>query len=76
MRFIQDLKKTLYEVGEDYTLREAAAPSGAEVRPEQPVVEDKSTNTLWWQDLCPTCKRVMRAQANLAALGHNGNKFL
>ena len=35
-----------------------------------------SIGSLWWQDLCPTCKRVMRAQANLAALGRGGNQFL
>jgi hypothetical protein len=75
VRFIQDLKKTLYEVGENYTLR-ADPPEVAEVQPADPAAEDRTTNSLWWQDLCPTCKRVMRAQANLAALGRNGNKFL
>jgi hypothetical protein len=75
VRFIQDLKKTLYEVGENYTLR-ADSPDVTEVQPTVPAAEDKTTNSLWWQDLCPTCKRVMRAQANLAALGRNGNQFL
>ena len=75
VRFIQDLKKTLYEVGENYTLR-ADSPDMTEVQPTVPAAEDKTTNSLWWQDLCPTCKRVMRAQANLAALGRNGNQFL
>jgi hypothetical protein len=75
VRFIQDLKKTLYEVGENYTLR-ADSPAMTEVQPMVPAAEDKTTNSLWWQDLCPTCKRVMRAQANLAALGRNGNQFL
>jgi hypothetical protein len=75
-RFIQDLKKTLYNVGENYTLRETPV--------ELPHTSDPSTSEetppavahLWWQDMCPTCKRVMRAQANLAALGRNGNQFL
>jgi hypothetical protein len=75
VRFIQDLKKTLYEVGEDYELR-ADTHRLAEVQSSAPAVEDTLTNTLWWQDLCPTCKRVMRAQANLTALGNDGNAFL
>jgi len=79
-RFIQDLKRTLYEVGEDYTLREAPPqPFGVPVD-EPPVkstpVEEQVISKLWWQDLCPACKRVMRAQANLAALGREGNQFL
>jgi hypothetical protein len=40
------------------------------------LLEERTTDKLWWQDLCPTCKRVMRAQANLAALGQGGNRFL
>lgn len=75
VRFIQDLKKTLYEVGENYTLREDT-PGGKTIHADMPVVEEHATDALWWQDLCPTCKRVMRAQANLAALGRNGNQFL
>jgi len=87
VRFIQDLKKTLYQVGENYTIREAPMAVG-EVRPagetrmvlapkpEAASDVEKATSTLWWQDLCPTCKRVMRAQANLAALGGEGNRFL
>jgi MFS family permease len=74
VRFIQDLKKTLHNVGEDYVLREAPVEVEG-VHPgnndEHPVVTQ-----LWWQDLCPTCKRVMRGQANLAALGRGGNRFL
>lgn len=85
VRFIQDLKKTLYQVGENYTIGEAPPPSGEEVQPRgetltpQPEAAsdvEKATSTTWWQDLCPTCKRVMRAQANLAALGSEGNRFL
>jgi hypothetical protein len=75
VRFIQDLKKTLYEVGENYTLRELPA-SQVQGTPQVATAEDRATQTLWWQDLCPTCKRVMRAQANLGALGRQGNQFL
>lgn len=79
-RFIQDLKRTLYEVGENYTLNRAPKqPFG--VSPDEPPVKstpeiEQATSSLWWQDLCPSCKRVMRAQANLAALGRDGNQFL
>jgi hypothetical protein len=75
VRFIQDLKKTLYDVGENYTLRETPV---AEPRsgPTGTRASAHATSQLWWQDLCPTCKRVMRAQANLAALGRGGNQFL
>ncbi|MBV9231476.1 MAG: hypothetical protein JOZ18_19365 [Chloroflexi bacterium] len=75
VRFIQDLKKTLFDVGENYTLRETAAvPQSPESTGSG--VEEQATSKLWWQDLCPTCKRVMRGQANLAALGREGNQFL
>src|SRR5215467_263529 len=91
VRFIQDLKKTLYDVGENYTLHEAPIPvaqkdarlarreaqlTREDVQSSGTAVEEKDTGLLWWQDLCPTCKRVMRAQANLAALGRGGNRFL
>jgi len=87
VRFIQDLKKTLQDVGENYSLQGTAAPvlAGEHVQPRAGVVEETagagdqspaSIGSLWWQDLCPTCKRVMRAQANLAALGRGGNQFL
>ncbi len=75
MRFIQDLKRTLYEVGENYTLKEDT-PAVAGVQVENATAEERATRTLWWQDLCPRCKRVMRGQANLAALGREGNRFL
>jgi len=79
-RFIQDLKRTLYEVGENYTLdREPAQPFRAPAN-EPPVKSSPQTeqaaSSLWWQDLCPSCKRVMRAQATLAALGGEGNQFV
>jgi len=79
-RFIQDLKRTLYEVGEDYTIRAAPAQPFNVPEDEPPVKSSPQTEqavkALWWQDMCPSCKRVMRGQANLAALGHEGNRFL
>lgn len=79
-RFIQDLKRTLYEVGENYTIREKP-PEPFGVPGDDPPVkgipaEEEATGKLWWQDLCPSCKRIMRGQANLAALGREGNRFL
>ncbi len=74
-RFIQDLKKTLSAVSEDYTLRNTHFESGQPL-PGEPASRDQATEALWWQDLCPRCKRVTRAQANLAALGREGNHFL
>jgi hypothetical protein len=90
VRFIQDLKKTLYDVGENYTLRELPVEqsgiqlpgasdqqdAGSASAPSLAPQERQATSVLWWQDLCPTCKRVMCAQANLAALGRGGNQFL
>ncbi len=114
VRFIQDLKKTLYDVGENYSLLQhpqtdrmyeedgmpLPTPADRDHRPQKNpqgsnelasgtiplsketvqaydiAPENTPTDTLWWQDLCPTCKRVMRAQANLVALGRSGNKFL
>jgi hypothetical protein len=84
VRFIQDLKKTLHDVGENYSLPRTAEPQEL-VQPKADFVEETTsavdgspmrTGSLWWQDICPTCKRVMRAQANLAALGRGGNQFL
>lgn len=75
VRFIQDLKKTLLDVGEDYTLREdVLAQQSAESTGT--LQERQATSTLWWQDLCPACKRVARGQATLAALDPGGNRFL
>jgi hypothetical protein len=76
VRFIQDVKKTLYDVGENYTLSET--PVAQEKRNLLPSAGTQLTapNMLWWQDVCPACKRIMRGQANLAALGRNGNQFL
>ena len=77
VRFIQDLKHTLYEVDENYTISDTPAPKApVEIGSDRKSAEDKATSKLWWQDFCPSCKRVMRAQANLAALGREGNQFL
>lgn len=74
VRFIQDLKKTLHDVDENYTL---PTPTSHVVAVQTQADETHSVETqLWWQDICPRCKRVMRAQANLAALGREGNQFL
>jgi hypothetical protein len=79
-RFIQDLKRTLYEVGENYTIGDAPSQPFGVPEDEPPVkstpAEEQAISKLWWQDLCPSCKRIMRAQANLAALGGDGNQFL
>jgi hypothetical protein len=79
-RFIQDLKRTLYEVGENYTIGDAPSQPFGVPEDEPPVkstpAEEQAISKLWWQDLCPSCKRIMRAQANLAALGRDGNQFL
>ncbi len=75
VRFIQDLKKTLLDVGEDYTLREDVPAQQSPESTGTPA-EEQATSTLWWQDLCPSCKRVARGQATLAALDPDGNRFL
>lgn len=75
VRFIQDLKKTLLDVSEDYTLREDVLAQQSPESTGTPA-EEQATRTLWWQDLCPSCKRVARGQATLAALDPGGNRFL
>ncbi len=75
VRFIQDLKRTLYDVGENYTVSETTAPA-ERTQSKGDIREERVTSKLWWQDFCPSCKRIMRAQANLAALGREGNRFL
>ena len=81
VRFIQDLKKTLHDVDENYFLREnpITTPSRSaleDTRSGKLSPADQTIQELWWQDICPACKRVMRGQANMAALGRNGNQFL
>ncbi len=73
-RFIGDLKKTLSEVGEQYALNEALSASSRTLADNAATPD--TPNGLWWQDLCPQCKRVLRGQATLAALGREGNRFL
>jgi hypothetical protein len=75
VRFIQDLKKTLLNVGENYTLREDVQVQQSVESTGTPA-EEQATGLLWWQDLCPSCKRVARGQATLAALDPGGNRFL
>jgi hypothetical protein len=75
-RFITDLKKTLYEVGENYTLQAGSTAAANLPVTDSAEVRDEAISGVWWQDLCPQCKRVVRAQANLAALGRGGNQFL
>jgi hypothetical protein len=85
VRFIQDLKQTLHEVGEDYAIRDVSSHTFG-IQGNEPPMESKgssplpaalpSTRALWWQDICPACKRAMRGQASLAALGRDGNQFL
>ncbi|HLJ81969.1 MAG TPA: hypothetical protein VKT52_10815, partial [Ktedonobacterales bacterium] len=70
-RFIGDLKKTLYDIGENYAVTKAAPVAGPAA-----ASEDQATSITWWQDFCPDCKRVMRGAANLAAIGPDGNRFL
>jgi hypothetical protein len=69
--FMHDLKHTLYEVGENYTLRAPGAEAASTATEEA-----RATSTLWWSDLCPQCKRIMKGQAHLAALDPEGNRFL
>src|SRR5262249_22742923 len=67
VRFIQDLKRTLYEVGEDYTIHNVPAQTFS-IQSDGPCRSDGqepctgsaqgttfTTPALWWQDLCPAC---------------------
>jgi ribosomal protein S27AE len=73
VRFIHDLKQTLHAVGEDYCVPPATMSPAEFARLP---AEKLPTSVTWWQDFCPECKRVMRAEATLGALGSGGNKFL
>ena len=70
-RFVHDLKRTLYDIGQNYAVSEDAPPTT-----ENPAEREAATKGVWWQDFCPDCKRVMRGQANMMALGGEGNRFL
>ena len=74
-RFIRDLKRTTYDIGQNYAVTPAASqlPAGT---PRESIPRERATSAKWWQDFCPDCKRIMRAEANLAALGRDGNQFL
>ena len=76
VRFVQDLKKTLYDVGQNYTLPATALAVLESGHSSATSPREQATSALWWQDMCPSCKRIMRAQANLSALGRGGNQFL
>lgn len=67
--FVSDLKRTLAATGQDYAVTEANTPLPAGATAPQ-------DGEIWWQDFCPDCKRVMRGEATLAALGREGNRFL
>ncbi len=71
-RFVRDLKRTLNDIGQNYAVTNVASPGAS--APGQPTAAP--TDFTWWQDFCPDCKRVMRSEANLAALGREGNQFL
>lgn len=86
-RFIHDLKLTLDDIGQEYFVApaaEGAAPprmpsrGPARAAAKQADIARRATmpREIWWQDFCPDCKRVMRGEANLAALGRDGNQFL
>jgi hypothetical protein len=70
-RFVSDLKRTLYDIGQNYAVSEPEAPAE-----EHQVEREAAIQGVWWQDFCPDCKRIMRGQANLAAMGGEGNRFL
>ena len=70
-RFVHDLKRTLYDIGQNYAVSEDAPPTT-----ENPAEREAATKGVWWQDFCPDCKRIMRGQANMMAVGGEGNRFL
>jgi hypothetical protein len=87
--FIHDLKLTLDDIGQEYYVAPDSAPAPVSPRrararvaatPAAPTARDAAredlAQTIWWQDFCPDCKRVMRGEANMAALGRDGNQFL
>jgi hypothetical protein len=70
--FLRDLKRTLADVGENYTLPASISQQTA----GGDATSEHTATTRWWSDLCPQCKRIMRAQAHLAVLDPSGNRFL
>ncbi|MBF6589069.1 MAG: hypothetical protein IVW57_00890 [Ktedonobacterales bacterium] len=69
-RFIADLKRTAFDIGQDYSVT-ASQPQAARA-----ATREEATSGTWWQDFCPDCKRILRGEATLAALGNEGNRFL
>ncbi len=77
VRFINDLKRTLADIGQDYYVARGRAVAPGQAEEQAPGAAAPAQDTdIWWQDFCPDCKRVMRGEANMAALGRNGNRFL
>jgi hypothetical protein len=79
-RFVHDLKRTLAAVGEDYAVRDlpraGATAATTPAMSSAPAPAASPDEQVWWQDFCPACKRILRAEANLTALGRGGNQFL
>ncbi|HEX8983759.1 MAG TPA: hypothetical protein VF792_13375 [Ktedonobacterales bacterium] len=74
-QFVSDLKRTLHDIGQDYSVTQSQAPAAASAAPSATPTPTGQPD-IWWQDFCPDCKRIMRGEANMAALGRNGNQFL
>lgn len=70
--FISDLKRTLGDIGQNYAVTSERPAQTA----TQTAAQASAQQFTWWQDFCPDCKRIMRGEANLAALGRDGNQFL
>ncbi len=75
-QFINDLKRTLDDIGQDYAVADGVQPPARAATARMEAAQQAATQFTWWQDFCPDCKRVMRGEANLAALGRDGNQFL
>ena len=75
-QFISDLKRTLDDIGQDYAVTDAVQPPARVSSAQVAAAQRAAAQFTWWQDFCPDCKRVMRGEANLAALGRDGNQFL
>src|SRR5262249_22264285 len=63
-RFIQDLKRSAYDIGQVYAITRGAseradAGAGAAERAE-PAAREEAVQRVWWQDFCPECKRILR----------------
>lgn len=76
VRFVNDLKRTLADIGQDYSVTHQRMAAPAPEESATSATGSERDTEIWWQDFCPDCKRVMRGEANMAALGRNGNRFL